>query len=446
MGDNRRQKAVELLKTVLIVLLTLTAVGLVERVQFYSGLSSRDWMGEFFRQLPGAVSGTAEPGVQSVLSDGLRPVRIAVCNENGRYGIQYDDELTGTAFEDTLGSLLGEALAGAGAASEISEQMWRQALDAGKASVYYDFLGNVPLSTLCIWLGGEQNSALTGQARRILLVQDGAAASTLYYIGNDGRFYTASTDQPSDSRLLSVTAGFTPNQAFFAFEQAERYENLDPYVMILPQTLKPWIYKASNPIAPEQSDDTLGQLLKDLSFHPQTSAVYQSADGRVVREGTDTLRIIDNGTVIYHAVSSQNPRYPMGSGEESPGLGEIVEAARKIAEEGLIPWCGSAKLYLIGTEQKQDGSTVVYFGYVLNGIAVQLPEDTFAARFIARDGYISDYTFCIRSYQKTENSSAVLPELQAAAAMKAMGVQQDELLLSYLDKGGDQVIATWIAE
>lgn len=445
MGYDRRQKAVELLKSILVVLLTLTAVGLVERVQFYSGASSRDWLGEILRQLPGAVTGTAEPGGQGGLRDGLRPVRIAVCNASGRYGIQYDDELTDAAFEDSLGSLLGEALAGAGAASEVSEQMWRAALGTGKTSAYYDFLGNVPLSALCIWLGGEQNGALTGQARRILLVQDGDSAPTLYYIGDDGRFYSASTGM-SDLQLLSIAAGFTPNQAIFAFEQEERYENLDPYVMILPQTLKPMVYRASNPIAPEQSDDTLRQLLKDLAFHPQTSAVYQSADGQVVREGTDTLRISDDGTVIYHAVSGQDPRYPVGSGEETPGLGEIVETARKIAEDGLVPRCGNAKLYLIGTEQKQDGSTVVYFGYLLNGAAVRLPEDTYAARMIAKDGYISDYTLCIRAYQKTENSSAVLPELQAAAAMKAMGMQQDELLLSYLDKGDDQVTAAWTAE
>lgn len=446
MAGNGRRRATELLKSALIVLLTLSALGLLSRAQADSGMPSlENRLTELWQDLTGGASADTQNG-QTALSAGLRPVRMAVSNENGRYGIQYEAELADTVFEDKLGALLGDALAGASAPSEVPEESWRAALAAKGPSVYYDFLGSVPLSALSAWLGGEENAALTGQARRILLAPDADGAVMLYYCGVDGLFYACRTDLSADLRLQAETADYTPNQAVFAFEQQERYPNLDPYVMVLSDTPQPSIYQASNPIGPDIGDDTLNQLLKALDFHPQTSSVYQDAAGLVVREGTDTLRISDAGVVNYHAASGEDPRYPVSSENGLTGLGAMVETARALCWNGLGQWCGSAGLYLMGTEQQDDGATAVYFGYLLDGAAVELYEDGYAARVVIRDGYVSDFTLRLRSYQKTENYSAVLPEIQAAAAMQALQAEENELLLCYLDGGGSQQIAAgWIA-
>ena len=38
-----------------------------------------------------------------------------------------------------------------------------------------------------------------------------------------------------------------------------------------------------------------------------------------------------------------------------------------------------------------------------------------------------------------------MPPLQATAALAAKGMEGDELMLAYLDGGGDSVSATWVA-
>jgi hypothetical protein len=216
--------------------------------------------------------------------------------------------------------------------------------------------------------------------------------------------------------------------------------------MILPDTPAPWVYCVSDPIRLTGSDANMDALLRGLSFHPQTCSIYQAAGGLRVREGTDTLRISDTGTVIYHASDRQKPRYSVSSAGETPDRGEMVEAARALAESGMGTWCGDAGLYLIGTETMKDASVAVYFGYLLDGAAVQLYEDGYAARVVISGGIISDFTFHFRNYQKTETRSAVLPEIQAVAAMNALKPEAGELMLCYLDGGGTQVTAGWVAK
>lgn len=449
MERRKTYRAVEALKTMLIVLLALSAAWLFSRALLYTGLPGvSDWAGELASLLrpAAAASGAGQSGQTALSATGLSPARVAVSNEDGRCGLQYDADVVNAAFEDRLGGLLGEALAGAGVARPVTEEAWRTALRGPGVSVYYDFLGGVPLTALSKWLSGDFNAVLTGDARRLLLCSGGDGdTALLYYTAGDGLFYVCSTTVRTDSRLAAVAAEYTPNNAAFAFEQSDRYPHLDPYVMILPDTPAPMVYQASNPIAAADGD-TLDALMSGLLFHPRTSSVYQAADGQVVREGTDTLRISDNGTVTFHAAEAAEARYPVDAAGSMPTRGEMVDAARALAKNALADWCGDAGLYLMGTETRQDGSVEVRFGYLLDGAAVQLYEDGCAARIVITGGYISDFTLNFRAYEATGTACAVLPELQAAAAMDALHPAGDELVLCYLDAGGTQVTAGWVAK
>ena len=61
----------------------------------------------------------------------------------------------------------------------------------------------------------------------------------------------------------------------------------------------------------------------------------------------------------------------------------------------------------------------VTFGYLLNGAAVQLYGDGYAALFRIQDGRIDSYTLRFRHYEGTGEQSLIMRELQAAAAMRA---------------------------
>ena len=148
--------------------------------------------------------------------------------------------------------------------------------------------------------------------------------------------------------------------------------------------------------------------------------------------------------MTYHAPADGAARYPIGT-EEGYTISELVEYTRRLAADTVGRYCGSARVYLMEVTQSEDGITEVCYGYVLNGSAVLLPEDSCAARFTVQNGQITDYTLRFRSYEETSEHSLLLPERQAAAALDVLAPEGRELSLCYTDNGGDTVQAGWAA-
>ena len=124
-------------------------------------------------------------------------------------------------------------------------------------------------------------------------------------------------------------------------------------------------------------------------------------------------------------------------------MAEWVEYCRQLAAASVGRRCGQARLYLQSVQETEEGWTVD-FGYSLNGIPVRL-ESGYAARFIIQQNRVEQMVLYLRSYTQTGESTAVLPARQAAAALEAQGLTGEELLLVYLDSGGDTVSADWAA-
>ncbi len=445
---NKRERALEFGKSALIALLTLSALFLVGRTQAYTDVTPSPaprWLQALAGLL--APDGETEPGSpvnRPVTPVQPSPVRLMVRNGKGCYGAQYDTQAVDADFELRLGPLLGEALAGAGAGVEVSEEVWRQAMGDTAPAVYYDFLGDVPLGSLSVWLGGERNRMLTGFARRLLLTEGADGAPLLLYQSAEGTCYAGAVEESIGVRLTGAVEGYTPNNAVFALQQAERYPALGPYVMLLPDTPAPALFSAMNPIALEGGVPTVqDQLLRALLFHPQASTVYQAVDGMVVKEGADTLRINADGTVVFAASDAFEPRYSVPA---AANLEELVEITYALAEQSIGAWCGGGRVYYMGAEALEGGATALYFGYALEGAAVQLYEDGYAARFVVREGYISDATLHFRAYQMTGADALLLPELLAAAAMEALDLGGGALTLFYQDSGQGDVPVVWGAE
>ena len=107
---------------------------------------------------------------------------------------------------------------------------------------------------------------------------------------------------------------------------------------------------------------------------------------------------------------------------------------------------GEATLYLISAEENGEGNWLVEFGYSLNGAQVRIGEEGWAARFVVEQGQIIEFQLWFRSYTDSGTTSVVLPVRQAVAAMEAKGHTGEELLLVYLDGGGEELVsASWAA-
>ena len=458
MEHKKRRRLVEALKDAAIVVLALTAIYLTFRTQMTT-LSAQGggWLGSLVQALQGGTGqllGPDEPGEPRQVP--VYPARIVVTGpgpEYPRYGMQYNnpgtDELFGGVF-----SVLGEALAAASEPYPVTEQTWRQAL-TGQTGIFFDFLGQYPLETLLSWLEqGGRNAALTGTARRLLLATDDGGNAVLYYHNAaDGSYYACRTSGAVLSHLMAAVEGRGSNGLKYAFEYAEdagAYENLAPYVLLDTRPPSLQVYRAENALSVPANKEEVWTLLASmeaLGFQAQAGTPYQPGSREwVVNEGQDQLRISSGGTISFHTEETGTPRYRVIQAGEEPTATELLDAVQPIAAGTVGARCGDARLYLMGLVRLGDGSWQVDFGYSLNGAAVQLYGEGYAARFILRDGAVTEFSLHFRSYTASGETDTVLPELQAAAALGVLSPEPGELLLCYEDNGGETVRPGWIAQ
>lgn len=441
---RRRNRGVERLKTILIVLLACSAVYLTGRALAQNQVSSgsQGVLGGVISLFQPQETGTQpDHSGNSQLTAAARPVRIAVCDGVNRYAVQYNATQTDKLY-DSLGILLSEALTSAKAPVEIAEADWQSALKA--PGVWFDFLGNIPLETLSAWTGeGGANRALDGSVRRIAVALDDEQGVRLYYHNeSDGLYYACDTAVAYLDHMDELIADYGGNGASFAFELKEDrgYAGLDPYVLISAATPTPPVYRASNPLS-NLEDSLVSELQEALSFQ---TASYPIPNGIRIREGQETLEINRDGTVVYSTAEDTASRYPVG-GAYGSDVTELIETTRRMTADTVGRYCASARIYLMGVEDT--GETVeIRYGYCLNGTEVSLSGGACAAQFTVRNGQITAFTLHFRRYEDGGETSLVLPERQAAAALEALQTEERELVLCYADSGGDTVQADWVAK
>lgn len=432
------RKARERWKSAAIVFLLLSAGYLLaqERTAGFSFGLIQSWV-----QSMGAGEGTEpSPAATGGFLQELAPAGLAVKNENGRFGVQYDGQKTVQTFNE-IGNLLGEAVGSAEQARQVPEIEWRQALE--QTGAYFYFLDRAPLSVLSDWFGSA-NGNLKGTASRLLLSAGSGSTATLYYQNTEnGLFYACGTAVPADS-LKADLAGYLPNGASFAYELGEDYKGLPAYTMVLQQTPSLPVLAVSKPLQGTEQKDA---LLKACEFNPYTNSRYPAANGtEVVIEKLRTLRIYRDGTVTYHSGDSGDggeAKLRVPAGQNAPFLTAAVDYTRTLAEETVGALAGEASIYLMDVTES-GGAYRIRFGYQVNGMAVRLAENDCAAEFVVEEHTVSEFTLRFRQYTASGENTAVLPERQAAAAMEAVNAG-DELEMAYIDSGGDSAEAGWIA-
>ena len=412
-------------KDMAIVLLSLSAIYLLTMtplVQDSGLLSGEDALPE------GGGSGTV------TLTAAAYPSRIAVNTQNGRYGVHYNQTHVDSLFAQT-GPLLGEALISAGEAAHVDETQWQEYLQS--PGIYFDFSGQIPLSALGSWLQPGGECVLSGAARRLVLAQGANGQVLLGYQESSGDFYVCTTELSVALHLEPVVEGMEENGAQFAFESEQLSQLLDPYTLIT-EEVSAQVYSVSTPLS---SGGNLSWLLEALSFNGQNHTSVSG--GEAFLEEETRLEVRSDGTVIYRA--AQEGKYPVAHSGQEPTLAEMIETVRKLAEDTVGARCGAARLHLISAEETEDGWQIL-FGYQLDGGSVWLYEEVWAAQFLIRDGYVSDFTLHFRSYTATGQQALMLPMERAAVMLPALTDQRRELVMQYRDQGEEEVSPIWVAQ
>ena len=142
---RRHRRGIETLKSILILLLSLSAIYLTLLALDYSKVSWAPLQDVLSLFHPQAEQDPEDPFLPGQSSISPKPVRIVVYDGMDRFASQYDTLQTDQMFEE-LGILLTEGLSSAAAPQQISEDDWRQMLQA--PGVWFDFLGSIPLDVL----------------------------------------------------------------------------------------------------------------------------------------------------------------------------------------------------------------------------------------------------------------------------------------------------------
>lgn len=421
---DKRKKRIGILQNLLITLLTISAVLLFAQTQWYN----LDLAGSYLNTL--SSTGTSDPAQESASLSA--PVRVAVTGAYGRYG-----SITLTTADEgfePLGSLLKDALSAVSTFSSSNLESFIRALD--HTSVYYDFLSPIPLSVVSHLCGVESQS---DTSVRYLLISCRDDQQVSLYLWDGGQHYLQAGLSISAQELSAIVNNYDLGTAFFAFDSVDveaLYAQIDPLSLFPYELPELPVLTAAN-IQPDS--DT---LLTTLDFNPHTNNRYPSSDGsEVINEGSRSLRIHSNGTVVYR--SGGSAALTLDADAETLPVYEAAIRTGTLLSELTSGLTGDVSLYL--QQAIVNGtSTTLRFGYQSSGIPIYFSDGSSAAEVTLSGTTISSLTLRLRSYTASEEASILLPMEQALA----VAAQQDggELSIGYADGGSGSVRASWMLD
>lgn len=439
---HSKRVRVEWGKNILIAALSLSALYLSFKTLIYPFTPREEsLLGNIYRLFQSDDGSQTPPADASSLAGLTRPVRIAVTTQDGRYGVQYDVGITDEIYEDTA-SLLAECLLRAGTPHQATAAQWRGALE--RMGIYYDFLGDIPLCVLAAGLGQDaDHSQLTQSARRLLLTDDGEDGILLWFWDSQSNLpYQCQTSSVLQSSLEQTTSRYLPNGAVFAFQSGGSYGRLSDQQLFVSETPALPIYSAMNPLAGDSA--LTDSLLRVVGMNPHS--LFTASDGtQVARDGSCTIRIAPSGSVQFTSdTDSSAPRLPISASGATATAAEAVDAAYALLNSLLLPATGDAQVYLSACNTASEGEWNICFDYSLSGAQVKLAGSDCAAHFSVKGRQITQFSLCLRTYTATDQTSSLLPEPQAVAALLALNGAGRELLAAYLDTYEGRISASWI--
>lgn len=402
MKGKRRRRFWEGFKTLLIVLLSCSAVFLASQTLLpHSGRALLSRLSQS-TPTPGSLTTSARS------AQTLRPAAFAVTWEEGRYAVLYHQEdQEGYA---QLSAILSEALNDASAPYVITSRQWEQALS--QPGIFCEYLGPMPLDALNLWLSNQENPALEGHTAWRLCV----TARTLYFSasGADESYYAAALSADLSASLDALPQRFSANGARFACEDGS-YPLLRRDALVLSDTPSVPCLQGADVLSVGDDgspDETLTRILQLLSFHPQTNPLYAITGGYAITDSGETLRITGS-TLTYRRQGDDLPRFPVS--------GSPVDATRTLAEETVGALSGDARLYLRSITREGNVTTITY-GYAYRGAAIEHSGEGWCVKFTVEDNAISSFELRPRRYTVLEGQDVtLLPQEQAAAIVTQRG-------------------------
>jgi hypothetical protein len=429
-----RKRLIEFAKSILILVLLLTAAGLallvgaqgqVREIPLVSAVSSA--LG-----LTGAEPAYSAP--ETVTYEAARPDAVVVTTDEGHHTVTRSVEAVNAVF-DILGRHLSDALATAQTPQSVPQTRWETALSG--QGVYFHYWGDVPFTALADWfrvdLGCDGLQEV--QASQIVLAVEDTV--TLYFRDQLG-YWRCATDVTADS-LLEQMESYRPDGSVFAFESDLPAVNRLARESLVDLAGAPTVRAATAADPMETDSSFLKNTATALGFNPFAETSYTASDGsRQFSESDGTLSVSTDSVIRFtqRTTTGETARFAAASTEPSA----LIEQARALLETLTSGSLGDAQLVMTGFVSSGSTATVT-FTYFLDGIPVRLNSGD-AATVTFNGTALSTLTLRARTYTLSDETTTLLPAAQAAALVAA----DTYLTIEYADYGGEALTCGWVAE
>ena len=414
-----RRRVLDWLRHALVALLLISALFLLRRTGYYAGIRS------LLSSAPagGESAGTDEPAAADA-SVGVKCVAVTVCGPEGgaRYGVAYDPAAEGLLRRFSVD--LGEALGSADDPAECTEDALRARL--AESCVCFHFADPIPLGLLAGWLGTDMAGAAAGDSAAFLCLSAARDTTTLCYRTPEGACFTCATAAKPEA-LRVRTLDYPPNGARYAWE-TERLGDGD--ALLLSGAPQPAVLKSAVALPAGAERDA---LLSAVGMNSFVASSYTESDGTVVYVNDETtLRLSPGGTATFRRGAAD------AHGRDT--MAAAVETAWRLIERSVGQSSGDGTLYFAGIRRNEARqSWTVLADYMADGIPVRLAAGH-AAEIEVRYEAVVQAQLQFRRFTRTEERTALLPWLQAAAIAQAQG---SEPALIYAD-AGDATECMWV--
>ena len=421
-----KKKLIELLKSILIVLLLISALILLYNTGYFSSAMER--MGLIIQGGQDSA-GTTDSGGDEIGNYGLaQAMEISVSARDGhRYSVMYDAEAVEEDYS-RFSAFLAEALGSATAIEVCDEAEWIRAVEG--ESVYIRYFAPQYISFLAKRLGTEFGIGNSEAAAEEFCLSCENNAVFLYY--REGTSFFRCQSAVSDTALRERIGEYRTNESFFS--HADRMLSGLKNSVLIQKNLSEAPAVKGGSISMSQ---ILEPLMLALDINSYTASQYTESGGTsVYLDGNSILRISSSGLVRYELSGNSALRAADKVAQS------ILEFCWGIVGSTVGSFSESAQVYLSRTECDENGNYTVYFDYLVNGIPVQMSA-RHAAVMHFRGAGLESAEFCFRAYSQTGQTLKVLPMYQAAAIASAKGA--DMISMIYYDTA-ESIECVWVNE
>ncbi len=414
-----KRKALEITKTILIVLLLLSALFLLRENGYISFNSRR-------KNVDDGSEGISHSIESSNYINFYSPTSLCVClGAKGSYGLIYND----SEISDIAGkysALVGEALGTAENVQDVDISKLREYLDG--VGVYFGFAAELPLDCIADALGTNSSEELSGISTEFLYLFCGLDSNASLIFGNENNAKIARTSLPN-SLIIAINNLFLPNSVAFSFSYSE-YEGMSPFILIEEDLSE--IYSYSYKSAYSSGFNRVG-FLDSFGMNSVTASDYTDREG--------AFAFIDNGKDLRITTNSISFKDVAEDSESDLSVYQQIRYAAYIVDKSVIPYIGDASVRLTSVSGDIRNLTVS-FSYFINGMSVSgTGNNSITAHF--DNGRLSSFNAYVLNFANTNEIVKLLPMSKSAAI--AVGNKKTNLNLVLVPENG-RLTCGWVTK